>query len=99
MATSRQPWSQRKSSILGAFSTTNSLDDPYRIDAALEGILKTLPTIYYAFGDLATLSTGPLLRLALLRLDGEHHLFLRTLHHIVADGSSEKVFYDELAQL
>ncbi|HXO21370.1 MAG TPA: amino acid adenylation domain-containing protein, partial [Thermoanaerobaculia bacterium] len=45
------------------------------------------------------LARGPLLRAALLRLAGEEHVLLLTLHHIVADGWSMGVLLRELAAL
>ena len=47
------------------------------------------------------LATGPLLRAALLRLDGDpaEHLLLLTLHHIVADGWSVEVLIREISAL
>ncbi|HVS00541.1 MAG TPA: amino acid adenylation domain-containing protein [Thermoanaerobaculia bacterium] len=45
------------------------------------------------------LATGPLLRLALIRLDERQHLLLLTLHHIVADGWSMGVLLREIAAL
>ncbi len=45
------------------------------------------------------LSTGPLLRLALIRLDAREHILLLTLHHIVSDGWSMGVLTDEFATL
>ncbi len=43
------------------------------------------------------LSTGPLLRLTLLRSHPEQHVLLLTIHHIVADGMSIEIFFRELA--
>ncbi len=45
------------------------------------------------------LSTGPLLRVTLLRLDEAEHLLMLNLHHIVADGWSIGVLIQELAVL
>jgi amino acid adenylation domain-containing protein len=45
------------------------------------------------------LSEGPLLRARLLRLGEEDHLLLLTLHHIVTDGWSMGVLFEELAKL
>src|SRR3569833_260898 len=45
------------------------------------------------------LSKGPLLRVKLLRLTCEHHISLRTLHHIVSDGWSAEVLMGDLAAL
>ncbi|MEM8933112.1 MAG: amino acid adenylation domain-containing protein, partial [Acidobacteriota bacterium] len=44
------------------------------------------------------LSSGPLLRLRLLRLAAESHMLVVVLHHIVADGWSIGVLVDELAR-
>ncbi|WP_339505384.1 non-ribosomal peptide synthase/polyketide synthase [Pseudomonas sp. RL_105y_Pfl2_101] len=41
------------------------------------------------------LSSGPLLRVELLKLDDQEHVLLLTLHHIVSDGWSMNVLIDE----
>jgi amino acid adenylation domain-containing protein/non-ribosomal peptide synthase protein (TIGR01720 family) len=41
------------------------------------------------------LSTGPLLRVTLLKLADQEHVLLLTLHHIVSDGWSMNVLIDE----
>lgn len=46
-----------------------------------------------------SLPQGPLLRVALLRLGKEEHVFLLTWHHIVSDHWSEGIFMRELATL
>src|SRR5579864_1730966 len=43
------------------------------------------------------LATGPLLRTALVALAEDEHLFVLTLHHIVADGWSLRVLVHDLA--
>jgi amino acid adenylation domain-containing protein len=45
------------------------------------------------------LERGPLLRISLLRLAGEEHVALVTLHHIISDGWSTGVFMREVAAL
>ncbi|HLX57653.1 MAG TPA: condensation domain-containing protein, partial [Ktedonobacteraceae bacterium] len=45
------------------------------------------------------LSRGPLLRTTLVRLRDEEHIFLLTIHHIIADGWSIGVFNQELTSL
>ncbi len=45
------------------------------------------------------LQTGPLLRAVLLKLGPEEHVFLLTVHHVVADLWSMNVFMQELSQL
>lgn len=45
------------------------------------------------------LSTGPLIRVLLLRKGPEDHLLLITMHHIVSDGWSLGVFVRELGEL
>jgi amino acid adenylation domain-containing protein len=45
------------------------------------------------------LQVGPLMRTRLLRLDGEEHVLLLTIHHIVADGWSMGVMARELSAL
>jgi amino acid adenylation domain-containing protein len=45
------------------------------------------------------LTQGPLIRILLLQLGTEEYLLLLTLHHIIADGWSLSVLYEELATL
>jgi len=45
------------------------------------------------------LERGPLLRVKLLKLGAEEHILLRTFHHIVYDGWSDRVFHWELMEL
>ena len=45
------------------------------------------------------LATGPLVRVTLLRVDEEDHVFILTMHHIVSDAWSRDVFFQELAVL
>ncbi|RZI24551.1 amino acid adenylation domain-containing protein [Pseudomonas sp. 770NI] len=45
------------------------------------------------------LEKGPLLRVALVRLDDEEHQLLVTLHHIIADGWSLNILIDEFSRL
>ncbi len=45
------------------------------------------------------LTTGPLLRLALLRLAANEHLLLITMHHIISDARSMQILFEELSLL
>ncbi|MBA3246893.1 MAG: hypothetical protein H0T63_02280 [Pyrinomonadaceae bacterium] len=45
------------------------------------------------------LAQGPLLRTSLLRLGSEEHILLLALHHIISDGWSTGVFFQEIAAL
>lgn len=45
------------------------------------------------------LSRGPLLRVALLRLEEDEHVALVTMHHIVSDGWSTAIFINEFKSL
>jgi amino acid adenylation domain-containing protein/non-ribosomal peptide synthase protein (TIGR01720 family) len=45
------------------------------------------------------LAVGPLLRAALLRLDEREHVLLLTLHHIISDGWSTGILFEELTVL
>ena len=45
------------------------------------------------------LGVGPLVRVKLIRIEEEKHLFLFTLHHIIADGWSNMVLHNELITL
>jgi amino acid adenylation domain-containing protein len=42
------------------------------------------------------LAVGPLMRATLLRLDEHEHILIVTMHHIISDGWSMTVFFDEL---
>jgi len=44
------------------------------------------------------LRTGPLLRFTLLRFRRDEHVFVFTIHHMVFDGTSLKIFCHELSQ-
>lgn len=44
------------------------------------------------------LTTGPLLRATLVRVDNAEHVLLLTMHHIVCDGWSMAVLRDEVAE-
>jgi len=43
------------------------------------------------------LARGPLFRATLVRLETDRHLLLLTFHHVVTDGWSLRLFFDELA--
>jgi len=45
------------------------------------------------------LTSGPLIRIHVLRLQPQHHLLIITLHHIIIDGMSFGVLLGELSQL
>src|SRR5690606_20823796 len=45
------------------------------------------------------LARGPLLRARLLRLTDVEHVFLLSMHHIVSDGWSMRIFFNELTEL
>ena len=45
------------------------------------------------------LTTGPLLRMSLIRLGAEDHVALVTMHHIVSDGWSIGIFINEVVAL
>ena len=45
------------------------------------------------------LARGPLIRTRLLRLGPDDHVFLLTMHHIICDGWSMQVFFNELKTL
>ncbi|HEV2844207.1 MAG TPA: condensation domain-containing protein, partial [Thermoanaerobaculia bacterium] len=46
-----------------------------------------------------SLSRGPLLRAGLIRLSGEEHILLLTLHHVVSDGWSMGILVREVSAL
>src|SRR6185436_14675964 len=43
------------------------------------------------------LASGPLARVSILRLADEEHILLLSIHHIIADAWSVKLFFEELA--
>ncbi len=43
-----------------------------------------------------TLNQGPLFRLVLCQFNQDHHRLLFTIHHLIFDGSSAKIFFQEL---
>ncbi len=45
------------------------------------------------------LQTGPLIRVKLIRLGKDDHVFLLTFHHIITDGWSMGIFFKELSSL
>ncbi len=45
------------------------------------------------------LTTGPVWRAKLIKISSQDHIFLLTLHHIMADGWSMELVYDELSLL
>lgn len=45
------------------------------------------------------LSQAPLLRVGLIELEQEKHIFMFDMHHIVTDGASMNIFIEELIQL
>src|SRR5258706_4202044 len=45
------------------------------------------------------LSTGPLIRISLIRLDDEDHIVTVTMHHIISDGWSRGIIVREMAAL
>ena len=59
------------------------------------------PAVLAMIRDLARapfdLATGPLVRIALIRLSPECHVLAVVLHHIVADGWSFRILFDELS--
>ena len=44
------------------------------------------------------LQQGPLLRLALVRLSNEEHVLILVMHHIITDGWSMSILFDELTE-
>ena len=74
-----------------------------RIDLAnLSPARRELEALRLAAADLARpfdLASGPLLRVALLRLAADDHALLATLHHIIADGWSRGVLVEEISEL
>lgn len=55
--------------------------------------------IYHHTRDPFDLEMGPLLRIALVRLAADDHLYLLTIHHTVTDWITFQVFFQELVQV
>src|SRR5206468_12155893 len=45
------------------------------------------------------LSTGPLVRVKLVRMSEQEHLIMVNMHHIISDEWSMKIFFRELSEL
>ncbi|MCM3670698.1 non-ribosomal peptide synthase/polyketide synthase [Mesobacillus maritimus] len=45
------------------------------------------------------LASGPLMRAAIVRVENEQHILLLNLHHIIADGVSMRLLFEELVHL
>jgi amino acid adenylation domain-containing protein len=45
------------------------------------------------------LTSGPLLRMTLFRIEEEEHILILVMHHIITDGWSMSIFFRELAEL
>jgi amino acid adenylation domain-containing protein len=45
------------------------------------------------------LTSGPLLRVTLIRLESQEHILVLVMHHIITDGWSMSIFFQELAEL
>lgn len=50
-------------------------------------------------GEPFDLTSGPLLRLTLVKLASEEHILILVMHHIVTDGWSMSIFFHEIASL
>ena len=55
--------------------------------------------IYHHTRDPFDLEKGPLLRIALVRLAADEHLYLLTIHHTVTDWITFQVFFQELIRI
>jgi amino acid adenylation domain-containing protein len=70
----------------------SSLDERQQRDAVVTAMRREQQTLF-------DLCEGPLLRFKLFKLGEQHHVLLRTIHHIVTDGWSQHIFNHELAAL
>jgi amino acid adenylation domain-containing protein/non-ribosomal peptide synthase protein (TIGR01720 family) len=84
------------------------IHDPYRVElpsydltahSALERERELERLLAREGATAFALSTGPLLRASLIRLDDEEHVLTLTMHHIVTDGWSTAVISDDLSEL
>lgn len=69
-----------------------SISPKSRLDRAHEWIVQEIQRPF-------DLSNGPLFRAALVRLDSHEHIFVTTMHHIIADGWSFGIFFREFEEI
>lgn len=71
-----------------------TLDVPLReISGDLEAAFREIEQAEFDFAN------GPLIRAQILRLAPEHHLLVLTFHHLLGNGPSYWVFFDELTSI
>lgn len=71
------------------------LSDVDQVQRELSALLILREEVHRAFD----LSSGPLIRAIIVRLDEQEHILLVTMHHIVTDGWSIGIFHRELSEL
>ncbi|WP_323123644.1 condensation domain-containing protein, partial [Burkholderia alba] len=81
--------SQRIDADAGYGWREHALDDPARLRDLLRAVAR----------EPFDLGAGPLLRVDLIRIDGERHALMIATHHIVSDGWSQGLLVRELAAL
>ncbi|RAP29427.1 Bacitracin synthetase 3 (BA3) [Brevibacillus laterosporus] len=96
---------QRHESLRTSFHSMNgeivqriheNIDLPISYSTSTEDQVDTLVTQFIQPFDL---SLAPLLRVGIVKLTEERHLFLLDMHHIIADGVSLGIFIKEFVQL
>lgn len=83
-----RPATQRALSVIDL----QALPEPQRTADALHRVQEEATTPF-------DLTVGPLIRPTLLRLSPQEHIFQISMHHIVSDGGSMDVLFDELSRL
>ncbi|HYK20228.1 MAG TPA: amino acid adenylation domain-containing protein, partial [Pyrinomonadaceae bacterium] len=76
------------------------INPDYKIDLSIRDLSNTKADVRSQVGEEARrpfdLATGPLMRATLFRLDEDDYIFMVTMHHIISDGWSMSIFFDEL---
>jgi NRPS condensation-like uncharacterized protein len=97
----RMSFEELDGEIVASISEDAAVDLPVRDLTASPASERMTEALRLATGQGArpfVLSEAPLLRLLLLRLDTREHLLVLLLHHIVTDGWSMSIIFDEIAE-
>ena len=73
------------------FVDESSRSEPERLEHALQKVQTEKARPF-------NIAEAPLWRVTLIRMDEADHLFLLTMHHIISDGWSMGIFFDELSR-
>lgn len=82
------PWVEPAVSVIDLSALPGDLREPTGLQAIYEHTRAPFD-----------LENGPLLRIALVRLAADEHLYLLTIHHLATDWITFQIFFQELIQL